>query len=309
MSTISRTVRVGTRASKLAVRQTEIVVDLMRAAAPQLDFEITRITTTGDKLADLPIGVTDEKGIFVKEIEAALLRGEIDIAVHSLKDVPSQLSGGLTIEAIPPRSDPRDALISAKGLTLRQLPRGATIGTSSSRRSVQLKALRNDIRVIPIRGNIETRLRKMRDRGLDGIVVAAAAMERLGLQASISEYLDPSAFLPAVGQGAIAVEVREDATAVRELVRLLNDRNTSVEVSAERSFMRTVGGGCKVPMGALAVLRGNVLALDGFVVAPHGLFRAQRSGELNDEAPLRSAEDIGAQLGELLLERVEHPTQ
>lgn len=306
MSKDPKRVRVGTRSSSLALRQTESVVRLLGEIAPELDFEVVKITTTGDRLKDQPIESVDVKGMFVKELEIKLLRGEIDIAVHSLKDIPSELPEGLMIGAIPRRCDPRDVFVSRRVSSLSRLPAGATVGTSSPRRAVQIKAIRNDVIVIPMRGNIETRLRKMADRDLDGIIVAAAAMERLGLQEMVSEYLEPSVFLPAAGQGALGVEVREETGMVRELVKMINDPKTSIEVSAERAFVRTVGGGCRIPVASLAVLRGTVLSLDGLVATSEAILKERGIEEIDSGSPLQSAEDIGKRLGELLLQKMKH---
>ncbi len=253
-----RTFAVGSRQSALALTQTNQVVDMLRSICREhgldYEFEVRKIVTKGDRILDVSLSKVGGKGLFVKEIEQALLDGEIDMAVHSMKDLPSELPDGLVIGAIPARVDPRDCLISNGDLPLSELPRHARIGTSSLRRACQLKAYRPDFRLEAIRGNIDSRFRKLSDQGLDGIILAAAGIRRMGWQDRISEALPPEICLPAVGQGALGIECRKDRKAVLDLLSKLNDAETEWAVTAERGFLHRLNGGCQVPIGAHAVL-------------------------------------------------------
>ena len=235
----------------MALRQAEEVKDLLLQLHPGLEVELVKIRTTGDKITEAPLARIGSKGIFVKEIEEALLRGEIDLAVHSMKDLPTRLPPGLTIGAVPPREDPRDALVSRDGRHLHELPPGVKIGTSSLRRRVQLLRIKASWQIVPLRGNLDTRLRKLREGEVEAIVVASAGLRRLGLQHQARQLLPPELLLPAAGQGALAVECRE-GDGVMELLGPLNHPQTALEVRAERAFLERMGGGCQVPMGALA---------------------------------------------------------
>lgn len=278
----------------MALRQAEEVKDLLLQLHPGLEVELVKIRTTGDKITEAPLARIGSKGIFVKEIEEALLRGEIDLAVHSMKDLPTRLPPGLTIGAVPPREDPRDALVSRDGRYLHELPPGVKIGTSSLRRRVQLLRIKASWQIVPLRGNLDTRLRKLREGEVEAIVVASAGLRRLGLQHRARQLLPPELLLPAAGQGALAVECRE-GDGVMELLGPLNHPQTALEVRAERAFLERMGGGCQVPMGALARsvqgqvrLRGMVSSLDGrrfFVGEEEGL----------------GAEEVGRRLAERLL--------
>ena len=278
----------------MALRQAEEVKDLLLQLHPGLEVELVKIRTTGDKITEAPLARIGSKGIFVKEIEEALLRGEIDLAVHSMKDLPTRLPPGLTIGAVPPREDPRDALVSRDGRYLHELSPGVKIGTSSLRRRVQLLRIKASWQIVPLRGNLDTRLRKLREGEVEAIVVASAGLRRLGLQHQARQLLPPELLLPAAGQGALAVECRE-GDGVMELLGPLNHPQTALEVRAERAFLERMGGGCQVPMGALARsvqgqvrLRGMVSSLDGrrfFVGEEEGL----------------GAEEVGRRLAERLL--------
>ena len=268
--------RLGTRGSKLALAQSHWVADALRAAHPEVDVEIEIIQTRGDatQAANIPLASFGEKGIFAKELESALLAGEIDLAVHSMKDLEHTLPDGLVIAAVPPREDPRDALV---GSTLDALPPGARVGTGSVRRRALLLSRRPDLQLLEIRGNVDTRLRKFREGQYDAICLAVAGLNRLGLQDNITEFLDPEWFTPDPGQGAIAIETRfgnphSSASTVQALLSALNHSETAVATRAERSFLRHIGGSCKTPVGALAVMDSQkpMLTMSGMVAAPDG---------------------------------------
>lgn len=253
-------VRIGTRGSRLAVAQARWVVTRLRDAGT--DAEVRIIHTTGDRARKVPLatlgGSAGIKGVFTKEIEDALLAGEIDLAVHSLKDLPTELPGGLSLGCVPQRADPRDVLL---GGTLASLPEGAVVGTGSRRRTEQLGHLRPDVSVADIRGNVDTRIRKLRSGGYDAIVLAAAGLERLGRLHEVAEYLPVDVMVPAAGQGALGIEVRTGDPAVLEVLSPLHDARAAAEVRAERALLRALGGGCEVPVGAHAALRDGRLTL------------------------------------------------
>lgn len=274
---------VGTRGSALALRQTALVVDALRALHPQFEIEIRTIKTKGDKLLDAPPAGIGDKGFFVKELETALLHEEIRLAVHSTKDLPTELPDGLCIAAVPERADPCDALVS-RGPHLADLPDGARIGTSSLRRRAQLLHRRADLRVSDLRGNLDTRLRKLDDGQFDGIVVACAGLQRMGWTDRITEKLPPEICLPAAGQGALAVQAREGDAEVVEMLGALDHAESRAAVLAERSLLRALGGGCRVPIGALARVLGDELKLAGVVASPDGrrLARGEMSGSTDD---------------------------
>src|SRR5919109_4125026 len=232
-----RSIRIGTRGSALALQQTQIAVDALHAAWPDMTVEVVEIRTMGDRIQDVPLAKIGDKGLFVKEIEEALLDGRIDWAVHSVKDLPSQLPKGLSLGMLAPRVDPRDALVARQGLTLATLPEKAVIGTSSLRRRAQLLHWRPDLEIVPIRGNVDTRLRKLETDGLDGIVVAAAGLVRMGWEARICDIIPPEICLPAVGQGALGVEMRNDDGQAQALFQPLTSHATQAAVTAERRFL------------------------------------------------------------------------
>ena len=260
----SRPVLVGTRGSGLALRQTEEVLARLRAVHPNRDFQVFTIRTQGDVAPEAPLSGLG-RGIFVKEIERALLSGEVDMAVHSLKDMPTDLPEGLTIGAVCERLDPRDALVNRWGCRLEELPEGARIGTSSPRRTAQLKSLRADVQVLPIRGNVETRLSKTRADDYDGAILATAGLERLGLGGEIAQHLSTSDFVPAPGQGALAVEVRRDDEDTLSLVSGVEHSETRRCITAERAFLKVLGGGCQVPVGAYARCDQDTMVLNLFL--------------------------------------------
>jgi hydroxymethylbilane synthase len=250
--TRSKPVLVGSRGSSLALRQTEEVLDRLRAIHPGIDFQEVIIKTGGDAASEAPLASLG-RGIFVKEIEIALLDGKLDMAVHSLKDLPTYLPDGLTIGAVCQRLDPRDVLVNRWACSLEQLPPGARIGTSSPRRAAQLKSLRKDVEVLPIRGNVDTRLRKVTKvtgGDYDGAILAAAGVIRMGLDGEVAQFLSPDDFVPAPGQGALAVEVRRDDGEMAALMSGIEHPPTRREVTAERAFLESLGGGCQVPVGA-----------------------------------------------------------
>ncbi len=296
-----RAVILGTRGSQLALAQTRWVVERLKEQWPETEFTIRTLTTSGDRGAD-----PRERGIFVKEIERALLEGEIDIAVHSLKDLPTQTPQGLKVASIPRRVDPRDALVGRNtARRLDQLPKGARVGTSSVRRKAQLLAYRPDLEVVPLRGNVDTRLKLLGTGEFDAIVVAAAGLLRLDLRNRIDEFLDPEIVLPAPGQGALALEVRLGDDLAEELAYSLNHRETQLRVTAERAFLARLGAGCLAPAGALAYLEEGELRLEGVVAAPDGseLIRGEIAGPPEEAAELGEelAADILDQGGEAIL--------
>ena len=263
-------IKLGTWGSKLAIWQAEYTGAELKRQAPRLQIEVKIIRTTGDKILDVALSKIGDKGLFTKELEIELLKGNIDLAVHSLKDMPSELDEGLTIGAVLKREDPRDVLLSEKGLTFKELPSDAVVGTSSLRRRAQIKALRDDIKIVDIRGNVETRLRKMQEQKLDGIVLAYAGVKRLGLDQYISDFLTYEVMLPAVGQGVIAVEARKDDDEIREILKSIDDRETHYASRAERSFLFHIQGGCQVPVAANAHLSNGELVINGLIASLDG---------------------------------------
>ncbi len=286
--------RIGTRKSKLALWQANYVKEQLKNLS--YSVELVLITTTGDKILDSPLAKIGGKGLFVKEIEEALLRGDIDLAVHSLKDVPMVLPEGLTLGAITEREEPFDVLISRDSRKLQELPKGAKVGTSSLRRQVQIKRKRPDIKVEVLRGNVDTRLRKL-DEGLyDAIVLAYAGVKRTGFEARVSEVLND--FIPAVGQGSLAIEIRQGDQEVYNVVAFLDHKESRIRAECERAFLRELQGGCQVPIGAYAWLEGEKLKLKAFISDLEG----KRFLEGAEEGYLHQAEQIGKKLARRLLE-------
>lgn len=267
---IERRLIVGSRGSKLAIVQTHIVLKRLHKFFPELVFEVKIIKTKGDKFLDKNFSQIQGKGIFTKEIEEKLISREIDVAVHSLKDLPTELPDELMISAILTRDYPEDVLISKKNRLFFELPKGARIGTSSLRRIVQLKRIRPDLVFVPLRGNVPTRIKKLYSSDLDAIVLARAGLERLGLGHTITEILPVEVVVPAVGQGAIAVEIRKDNEFAREITESLNDIETEFAVRAERSFLSKLGGGCRNPIAAYATIIDYEIFIDGFVASTDG---------------------------------------
>jgi hydroxymethylbilane synthase len=255
--------RLGTRGSKLAQWQAQAVAERLKACHPGLQVEIVIIKTVGDKILDVALSRIGDKGLFTKELEKALLEGDIDIAVHSLKDLPSQLGEGLRLSAVLHREHPGDVLISRRGVKYHEIPAGGVLGTSSLRRTAQIKALRPDLQVVDIRGNVETRIKKMEEQNLDGIILAYAGVKRLGLEHLITEQLSFDTMLPATGQGAIAIETRDPDPQIDNLLAPINHMETFIEIQAERAFLGKMEGGCQVPIGSLAKYKGSVIELKG----------------------------------------------
>lgn len=294
-----RKIIVGSRRSKLALTQTNWVIEQLKQLGAPFEFEIKEIVTKGDKIIDVTLSKVGGKGLFVKEIEHAMLNSEIDMAVHSMKDMPAVLPEGLIIGCVPPREDHRDVLISKNKETFANLPSGAVVGTSSLRRSAQLLAQRPDLTIKWIRGNIDTRLAKLQTEDYDAIVLAAAGLVRMGWASDvITEYLSTDVCLPAVGQGALAVECRESDEELREWLQKLNDIDTERAVYAERAFLRQMEGGCQVPIAGYAhVDERNDIVLTALVASPDGkeLYKETVSGS--------DPENVGTTAANLLIKR------
>uniref|UniRef100_A0A7C5T098 Porphobilinogen deaminase n=1 Tax=Thermocrinis ruber TaxID=75906 RepID=A0A7C5T098_9AQUI len=286
--------RLGTRKSKLALWQANFVKEKLEALGCKV--ELVPITTTGDKILDAPLAKIGGKGLFVKEIENALLAGEIDLAVHSLKDVPMIIPEGLTLSAITEREEPYDVLISRNGKKLEELPSGAVVGTSSLRRQVQIKRRRRDLKVEILRGNVDTRLRKLKEGLYDAIVLAYAGVKRMGLSGEISQVLED--FIPAVGQGSLAIETRAEDERVINFVKVLNHEESWLRAVCERAFLRELQGGCQVPIGAYAWIEGGrIIKMKGFISDLEG----ERFLEGYEEGSLQEAEEVGRRLAQRLL--------
>ncbi len=293
------TIKIGTRGSALALVQANWVKDKLSKQFPDLTIELEIIETKGDKILDVPLANVGGKGLFVKEIEEAVLDGRAHLAVHSIKDVPAEFPEGLGIVAVAEREDFRDVLVSRDGLKLDELPSGARIGTSSLRRRAQLLNRRPDLKIESIRGNVETRLSKIVTENLDGVILAAAGLNRLGLAHKITQHLEPGVMLPAIGQGALGLETRMDDKVVLVIISFLDHRDTAVCVKAERAFLERLEGGCHVPIAALGVLKKDRLQLTGLVADPDG--RKCLRDRL--EAEPEEAEELGKSLAEELLDR------
>ncbi len=297
---MKETVVVGSRGSKLALQQTRLVMARLRKQAPGTTFQLQVIRTQGDKILDVALSKIGDKGLFVKEIETALLEGTIDLAVHSMKDVPTAIPEGLELGALLKRSDPRDVLVSPHACTLAELPAGARLGTGSLRRIAQLAAAYPHLRFEPVRGNLDTRLQKMERGEYAALILAYAGLERLGWLERVAEVLPLETCLPAVGQCALGVEIRSGDERLKKRVASLDDLPTRLAVTAERSFLRHLEGGCQVPLGALGTLRGaNTLRLEGMIASLDGgtLLRD------TEEGPAREAREIGVRLAQKLLAR------
>lgn len=290
--------RVGTRQSRLALAQSEWVKARIEENHPDLRVELIHVRTSGDRILDISLSEIGGKGLFVKEIEAELLRANVDLAVHSMKDIPAETPGGLRLVAFPEREDPRDAFLSTRYGSLDQLPEGARVGTSSLRRKVQVLCRRPDLELVPLRGNVDTRIRKMKSGEVDAVILAAAGLKRLGLVSQIREMLPVDQIIPAIGQGALGLEVRENDRDTVALLAFLNHRETEVTVRAERSFLKELQGGCQVPMGAFARLRGGELHLEAMVGEPDGT-RILRDRIQGDE---ESPDGLGIELARRMLD-------
>jgi hydroxymethylbilane synthase len=293
--------RVGSRGSPLALVQAREVRSRIATAAgiDAARIEIRDIRTTGDAVQDRPLAEAGGKGLFTKEIEEALLAGSIDLAVHSSKDLPTILPAGLVLAGFPPREDARDAFICRKAATLRELPPGAVVGTASPRRQALVKRLRPDVAAVTLRGNVETRLRKLEAGEVDATLLAVAGLKRLGLLAAATAILDPDTFVPAVGQGAIGLETRADDAKTRALVEAIDDADTAAALAAERAFLAVLDGSCRTPIGGHAKIEGGTLRFRGIIIKPDGseAFEVLREGRRDNAA------ELGADAGRELRDR------
>lgn len=289
---------IGTRKSALALWQAEHIKTLIEEKHPHLEVVLKKIMTSGDKILDVPLAKIGGKGLFTKELEVAMLAGEIDLAVHSLKDMPTVLPAGLRLVAITKRADPFDAFVSNKYNSLAEMPAGAVLGTSSLRRRAQILSNRPDLKIVDLRGNINTRVQKLDNGEMDAIVLAVAGLVRLGWQERIKEVLNKNICLPAVGQGALAIETRADDQTVNDLIKFLNDPDTNFATTAERSYLALLEGGCQVPIGVFATINQDALTLEAIISSLDGknFLRDQIVGPKSDCAKL------GQQLGLRMLQ-------
>ncbi len=290
-------IRIGTRGSQLALWQANWVKESLTRAHPGLTVALVKIKTSGDKIQDAPLAMIGGKGLFVKEIEEALLDKRIDLAVHSIKDVPTEFPKGLHLSVITKREDPRDVFISKDGTPLKDLPKGAKIGTSSLRRQAQLLHFRDDFEIIPLRGNVDTRLKKLRTENLDGILLAYAGLKRMGFDKRITEIIPADVFLPAIGQGALGIETRIGDQEVEGRLQFLNDSESAIAVTSERAFLKKLEGGCQVPIAAFGRTVDSTFQIDGLV----GMTDGKRLIRHHLEGPVNEAESIGIRLAEILL--------
>jgi hydroxymethylbilane synthase len=297
MNIPEHTLRIATRHSRLALWQAEHVATLLRQKHPGLNIELVPMTTQGDRILDRPLANIGGKGLFIKELEHAMSEHRADIAVHSMKDVPTEMPPGFTLAAVLPRADPRDAFVSSRFENFASLPPGARVGTSSLRRQCQIKHARPDLELITLRGNVDTRLRKLDEQEYDAIILAAAGLTRLGLESRITEYFSPEQSVPAVGQGIIGIECRSDDERSIARVRALNDARAWQCCAAERAFAQRLEGSCQSPIAGFATIDGDRLQLHGVIGAPDGteMYRGSHSG------PVADAEAIGVRLAEELL--------
>jgi hydroxymethylbilane synthase len=282
---------IGARGSALSIKQAEEVISFLKRQFPSFEFTLKTITTKGDRK---PSVLPKEKGLFVKEIEEALLKEEIDLAIHSLKDLPTQLPRDLELVAVTKRRSPHDAFVSKKGQRISQLKEGAIVGTSSLRRKAQLLLLRSDLEVVNLRGNVDTRLRKLMNSSLDGIICSLAALERLGIKNVFIQRLAPKYFLPAPGQGALGLQVRKDNKSIRGLLKLINHLPTFLCIKAERDFIHYLGGGCRLPLGAYATIRGDYITLKGIILNPLG----SSAIRVKEVVPLKQSSNLGKRLAQ-----------
>ncbi len=293
---MAQSIRIGTRGSPLALAQARMVRDALAAQAGGDGIEIVAIRTSGDRIQDRPLSEAGGKGLFTKEIEEALLAGTIDLAVHSAKDMPTVLPDGLMLAACLPREDVRDAFISRKAASLRELPHGAVVGTASLRRQALVKRLRPDVSTVVLRGNVETRLRKLEAGEVDATLLALAGLKRLGLASAATALLDVAEFLPAVGQGAITIETRTDDTRTRDLLAKIDHADTSTALACERAFLAVLDGSCRTPIAGYATLDGDAISFRGMILRPDGseVFETSRAGKRRDAVSLGA--DAGAEL-------------
>ena len=292
---MTQTITIGTRGSQLALWQAEYIKKSLNSHFPEIDVSLQIIKTTGDRIQNRSL-VGLGKGVFTREIEFALLDGTIDLAVHSMKDLPTQLPDGLCIGAIPGREDPRDVLVSASGLSLEELPENAQIGTTSPRRRAQLKFLRPDLTVVDVRGNLDTRLRKLRESEVDGLILAAAGIKRLLSEEVITEYFEIDKMVPAPGQGALGIEIREEDDRVRQFLSPINDLDAELAVTAERAVLSRLGGGCQVPIGVHASIKDSELGIVGMVADRIGEQRVVAQDVGASKQAMRIAERLATSL-------------
>ncbi|MCS7163977.1 MAG: hydroxymethylbilane synthase [Thermodesulfovibrio sp.] len=305
MTTRRNKLIIGTRGSKLALWQANWVKERLKLLYPEIDIEIQKIKTTGDKILDAPLAKIGGKGLFVKEIEEALLSKKVDIAVHSMKDVPIEIPKGLQISAICEREDPRDVFISKDGKSLKNIQAGAVIGTSSLRRTIQLRAIRDDLIVVPLRGNVDTRIKKLKEGQFNAILLAMAGLKRMGFEDMVTETISEEVIIPAVGQGAIGIETRVDDDFINDLIKPLNHEDTSICVLAERAFLSVMGGGCQVPLACHAKIikndeRSSFIRIIGMIGDPEDkipIIKGFREGSLSQ------AQNLGIDLAKELLYR------
>jgi hydroxymethylbilane synthase len=291
-------IKIGTRGSLLATTQSTWVKKQIEAQHPDLKVELVKIVTKGDKILDVPLAKVGGKGLFVKEIEEALLRKDVDLAVHSMKDVPSELPEELHLGIIPPRENPHDAFIANQFASLADLPEGAKVGTSSLRRRAQLGALRPDLEIVDLRGNLDTRLRKLDEGQFQAIILAAAGLNRLDMSSRATGYFSAKEMLPAVGQGALGIELRKDDNELLDALSFLNDATTAIAVAAERGFLYRLEGGCQVPIGAFAEVLNGEVELTGLVASIDGKVVLKESMK----GPSNEARQLGTQLANKLLD-------
>ena len=293
-------IRVGTRGSNLALIQTNWAIDRLKEKFPEVEFEVKIIKTKGDKILHLSLDKIGDKGLFVKEIESQLLEGEIDLAVHSMKDMPAEVVEGLKFAAVPKREDPRDVIILREGLnSFDELPIGATIGTGSKRRKYQLLRKRPDLNIVPIRGNIETRISKIESENLDGIVLAASGVIRADLEEKITEFLPVDLMIPAPAQGALALEIRENDEDLEKMIDAIRDEISQIQTDAERSYLAGIDGSCHIPMGAYCEVDGEKLTLTGIFGDEDGekITVASLEGDRNNP------KELGSNLAKLVLKK------
>jgi hydroxymethylbilane synthase len=293
-----QTIKIGTRGSALALWQANWVKSELEKVFPHRSFQLVQIKTHGDRITDIPLERVGGEGIFVKQIEIALLSGEIDLAVHSMKDLPTVLPDGLVVGAIPERADPADVLVSKHNLGLSHLPPGARVGTGSLRRRAQLLHERSDLDMVDIRGNVDTRLAKLRSGELDAIVLASAGVKRLGYENAVTQRIPYSICLPAVGQGALCIEIRSEAKEIHDMVKSIHHPESAAAARAERAFLRELGGGCRVPIAALGTVESGILKLEGLVADRDG----QRIIRTNTTGKLEEAEHTGERLAACLID-------
>ncbi|CAN2042338.1 hydroxymethylbilane synthase [Candidatus Magnetomoraceae bacterium gMMP-15] len=292
-------VKIGTRGSALALWQAKWVKSAILKRNSDIKVELVVIKTKGDKILDVPLAKVGGKGLFVKEIEEALLDGRIDLAVHSMKDMPAEIPNGLCIGSIPERENPQDVMLSKNGLNFSQLPKGAAIGTSSLRRASQLLHIKPDINIVSLRGNLNTRIRKLEEGQMDAIILAAAGVHRMGMKEKITEYLSALTMLPAVGQGALSIEIRQNDSKISSIVKAFDHYKTRCTVLSERAFLHRLEGGCQVPIAGHGEIKDNTLTLKGLVAEIDGkkIIKDSISGPVNDY------ETMGNELAERILSK------